>query len=49
MLRSAIYRNFKLGMKIGKIPEWMGKTASDFVRSEPVLSMEPISTNLDDY
>lgn len=52
VLRSAIYRNFKLGVKIGKIPEWMAKTASDFIRSEPVFSLELVkvqSTNLDDY
>lgn len=55
VLRSAIYRNFKLGMKIGKIPEWMGKTASDFVRAEPAMTLDGVapqeapSTNLDDY
>lgn len=36
-LRSSIYRNFKLGVKLGKIPDWMGKSATDFVRSEPPL------------
>lgn len=52
VMRSAIYRNFKLGVSIGKIPEWAGKTASDFVRSEPVFTLEKVegpSTNLDDY
>lgn len=50
-LRSSIYRNFKLGVKLGKIPEWMGRTAADFVTGEPVLSLDkPVSsTNLDDY
>lgn len=56
-LRSSIYRNFKLGVKLGKIPDWMGKTASDFVKSEPPLTLEKkevfpkgeVSTNVDDY
>lgn len=56
-LRSSIYRNFKLGVKLGKIPEWMGKTAAEFVASEPALSLEqspkgdkpPASSNLDEY
>lgn len=40
-LRSAIYRNFDLGVKLGKIPDWMGKSASDFVRGEELLSVGP--------
>lgn len=50
-IRSAIYRNFKLGVKLGKIPDWMGKAASEFVASEPPLALDApkISTNLDDY
>lgn len=50
-LRSSIYRNFKLGVKLGKIPEWMGKSASDFIKGEAPISLEkqPASTNLDDY
>lgn len=51
-MRSAIYRSFKMGVKFGKIPEWMEKTASDFIASEPPLSLTappPISTNLEDY
>lgn len=50
-LRSSIYRNFKLGCKLGKIPEWMGRTAADFVTGEPVFSLDvkQVSTNLDDY
>lgn len=51
-LRSAIYRNFRVGVSIGKIPEWMSRTAGDFIKGEPVLSLEPpakASTNLDDY
>lgn len=47
-LRSSIYRNFKLGVKLGKIPDWMGKSATDFVRAEPPMKVEA-STNLDDY
>lgn len=39
-LRSAIYRNFKSGIKIGKIPEWMGKEASDFVKKEKPISLD---------
>jgi len=51
VLRSAIYRNFKLGVKIGKIPEWMAKTATDFMVKEKPLDLEDKkgSTNLDDY
>lgn len=50
-LRSSIYRNFKLGVKLGKIPEWMGKTAGDFITSEPAFALEVAtpSTNLEDY
>lgn len=44
-LRSSIYRNFKLGMKLGKIPEWMGKTAIEYVKQE---GKQP-STDLNDY
>lgn len=43
-LRSAIYRNFKLGAKLGKIPDWMSATASEFVKVEKEFSMNP-----DDY
>lgn len=32
-LRSSSYRNFKLGMKLGKIPEWMGNTAIKFIEA----------------
>lgn len=50
-LRSAIYRNFKLGVKLGKIPEWMGKTAGDFIKAEELISLDKkqTSTNLDEY
>lgn len=50
-LRSAIYRNFKLGVKLGKIPEWMGRTAGDFIKAENPLSLDNPrpSTNLNDY
>lgn len=52
-IRSAIYRNFKLGVNLGKIPDWMGKTASDFVHAEAPLSVDPVkptvSKNVDDY
>lgn len=44
-LRSSIYRNFKLGMKLGKIPEWMGKTAIEHVQNEG----KKASTDLNDY
>lgn len=43
-MRSSIYRNFKLGVKLGKIPDWMGKEASDFVRDE-----KPLEKILDGY
>jgi hypothetical protein len=36
-LRSSIYRNFKLGVSLHKIPDWMGKTASEFVYNEKPL------------
>lgn len=39
-MRSSIYRNFKLGAKLGKIPEWMSKTATEYVQSEKPLTME---------
>lgn len=39
-MRSSIYRNFKLGAKLGKIPEWMSKTAIEYVKSEKPLTME---------
>lgn len=47
-IRSSIYRNFKMGVKLGKIPDWMGKTASDFVKGEPALTMPP-SEDVNDY
>ncbi len=50
-LRSAIYRNFKLGVKLGKVPEWMGKTASDFVKAETPMNLNKLkaSTKLEEY
>lgn len=50
-IRSAIYRNFKLGVKLGKIPDWMGKTASEFVKAEPLLNIDapPPSKDINDY
>lgn len=39
--RAAIYRNFKLGCELGKIPEWMMLTANEFVKDEKPLSMKP--------
>lgn len=51
VLRSSIYRNFKLGIKLGKIPEWAGKSASEFVKAEDPLSLDTPtpSTNLEEY
>lgn len=46
-LRAAIYRNFKLGQKLGKLPEWMCVTASDHVKQEKPINVNP--TNLDDF
>lgn len=51
-LRSSIYRTFKMGVKFGKIPDWMGKAATEFVAGEPTFTLEAPkgpSTNLDDY
>ncbi len=39
-LRSSIYRNFKLGVKIGKMPEWLGKCGAEFVKAEAPLTLE---------
>lgn len=38
-LRSAIYRTFKMGVKLGKIPEWMGREASAFVAGETKFTL----------
>lgn len=38
-LRSSSYRNYKLGMKLGKIADWMGKTASDYVKEKKPLTL----------
>jgi len=46
LIRSSIYRNFKLAVKLGKIPDWMGKEASDFVKQE---GQPKPSLNVDDY
>ena len=40
-LRSSMYRNFKLGASLGKIPEWVTKTASEAVKANPPLSLTP--------
>jgi hypothetical protein len=40
-LRSSIYRNFKTGREIGKIPEWMEKTALASIEKQPALSAKP--------
>jgi len=50
-LRSSIYRTFKMGVKLGKIPDWMGRTAAEFVKDEKPLTLEaPKPTNyLDEY
>lgn len=53
-IRSAIYRNFKLGVKLNKIPDWMGREAAAFVQGEKPFTLEPVttpahSTNAEDY
>lgn len=50
-IRSSIYRNFKLGFKLGKIPEWMVNAAGEQVRANPPLGdiLKPVSTDPNDY
>lgn len=50
-IRSSIYRNFKLGFKLGKIPEWMVNAAGEQVRADPPLEdiLRPVSTDPNDY
>lgn len=49
-LRSSIYRNFKMGVKIGKIPQWMGREASEFVKHEKPLSLDkPKQYTMEDF
>lgn len=49
-LRSAIYRTFRMGVKLGKIPEWMGREASAFVAGENKFTLEKsVSFNPEEY
>lgn len=50
-IRSSIYRNFKLGFKLGKIPEWMASAANEQVKNDPPLKniLTPPSNNPDEY
>ncbi len=47
-IRAAIYRNFKMARELGKIPEWMEKTAVDAVKSKVALSLTP-PPSLDEF
>lgn len=49
-LRSCSYRHFKLGLETGKIAEWMGRKASDFVQKRQIVDIEPKKEiNWDEY
>lgn len=39
-IRSSIYRNFKTGVEIGKIPDWMGDTATAHVKQEKPINLD---------
>lgn len=43
-LRSSIYRNFKIGVTLGKIPEWMSRAATEEVKTSSPLSLQPVVT-----
>ena len=51
-MRSSIYRNFKLGAELGKIPDWMYKAAVEAVKAQPSVSEPkdtPVTTDVSDY